>query len=340
MISHAIIVLHVIMILITKSEKRKNDMRTYSNKLIAIMSVLLLACLIVSGCSSSQNNNGSGESKSKDSRVIHDEEGKTTVSGTPKRVVVLELSFLDAVRNLGITPVGIADDNKKDMIKKLVASSIDYTSVGTRSEPNLEVISSLKPELIIADAERHKNIYKQLKKIAPTIELKSREATYDETIDSFTTIAKALNKEDEGKEKLAEHKKVINDLKAELPKDENRNIVLGVARADSFQLHTSSSYDGEIFKMLGFTHAVKSDNAYQEVSLEQLSKIDPDILFISANEGKTIVDEWKTNPLWKNLKAVKNGQVYDADRDTWTRFRGIKSSETSAKDVLKKVYNK
>ncbi|WP_181218566.1 Fe(3+)-citrate ABC transporter substrate-binding protein YfmC [Bacillus subtilis] len=315
-------------------------MRTYSNKLIAIMSVLLLACLIVSGCSSSQNNNGSGENKSKDSRVIHDEEGKTTVSGTPKRVVVLELSFLDAVRNLGITPVGIADDNKKDMIKKLVGSSIDYTSVGTRSEPNLEVISSLKPDLIIADAERHKNIYKQLKQIAPTIELKSREATYDETIDSFTTIAKALNKEDEGKEKLAEHKKVINDLKAELPKDENRNIVLGVARADSFQLHTSSSYDGEIFKMLGFTHAVKSDNAYQEVSLEQLSKIDPDILFISANEGKTIVDEWKTNPLWKNLKAVKNGQVYDADRDTWTRFRGIKSSETSAKDVLKKVYNK
>lgn len=88
--------------------------------------------------------------------------------------------------------------------------------------------------------------------------------------------------------------------------------------------------------MLGFTHAVQSNEAYQEVSLEQLSKIDPDILFISANEGKTIVDEWKTNPLWKNLKAVKNGQVYDADRDTWTRFRGIKSSETSAKDVLKK----
>ncbi|PHI47521.1 iron citrate ABC transporter substrate-binding protein [Bacillus halotolerans] len=316
-------------------------MRTYPNKFIAIISVLLIACFIISGCSSSQDNSGSkAGSKSKDSRVIQHEAGKTTVTGTPKKVVVLELSFLDAVYNLGITPVGIADDNKKDMIQKLVGSPIDYTSVGTRSEPNLEVISSLKPDLIIADAERHKNIYKQLKRIAPTIELKSREATYDETIDSFNTISKALNKEKEGKEKLADHTKVIDDLKAELPKDEDRSIVLGVARADSFQLHTSSSYDGEIFSMLGFTHAVKSDNAYQEVSLEQLSKIDPDILFISANEGKTIVDEWKKNPLWKNLKAVKNGQIYDADRDIWTRFRGIKSSETSAKDVLKKVYNK
>ncbi|MCY8914635.1 Fe(3+) dicitrate ABC transporter substrate-binding protein [Bacillus atrophaeus] len=313
-------------------------MRTYQKKFIAIMSVLLLACLIVSGCSSSQENNGSKSDKN--SRVIQHEEGKTPVTGTPKKVVVLELSFLDAVKNLGITPVGIADDNKKDMIKKLVGSSIDYTSVGTRSEPNLEVISSLKPDLIIADAERHKNIYKQLKQIAPTIELKSREATYDETIDSYKTISKALNKEEEGKEKLAQHNKVIDGLKAELPKDEDRSIVLGVARSDSFQLHTSSSYDGEIFRMLGFTHSVKSDTAYQEVNLEQLSKIDPDILFISANEGKTIVDDWKKNPLWKNLKAVKNGQIYDADRDIWTRFRGIQSSETSAKDVLKKVYNK
>ncbi|MCY8950960.1 Fe(3+) dicitrate ABC transporter substrate-binding protein [Bacillus atrophaeus] len=317
-------------------------MRTYQKKFIAIMSVLLLACLIVSGCSSSQENNGSkaGSKSDKNSRVIQHEEGKTPVTGTPKKVVVLELSFLDAVKNLGITPVGIADDNKKDMIKKLVGSSIDYTSVGTRSEPNLEVISSLKPDLIIADAERHKNIYKQLKQIAPTIELKSREATYDETIDSYKTISKALNKEEEGKEKLAQHNKVIDGLKAELPKDEDRSIVLGVARSDSFQLHTSSSYDGEIFRMLGFTHAVKSDTAYQEVNLEQLSKIDPDILFISANEGKTIVDDWKKNPLWKNLKAVKNGQIYVADRDIWTRFRGIQSSETSAKDVLKKVYNK
>lgn len=316
-------------------------MRTYPNKFIAIISVLLIACFLISGCSSSQDNSGKkAGSKSKDSRVIQHEDGKTTVTGTPKRVVVLELSFLDAVYNLGITPVGIADDNKKDMIQKLVGGSIDYTSVGTRSEPNLEVISSLKPDLIIADAERHKNIYKQLKQIAPTVELKSREATYDETMDSFKTISKALNKEKEGKEKLTDHTKVINDLKAELPKDEDRGIVLGVARADSFQLHTSSSYDGEIFSMLGFTHALKSDNAYQEVSLEQLSKIDPDILFISANEGQTIVDEWKKNPLWKNLKAVKNGQIYDADRDIWTRFRGIKSSETSAKDVLKKVYNK
>ncbi|MCI3988215.1 iron citrate ABC transporter substrate-binding protein, partial [Bacillus vallismortis] len=72
----------------------------------------------------------------------------------------------------------------------------------------------------------------------------------------------------EGNDKLADHKQVIDGLKAELPKYEIRSIVLGVARAYSFQLHTSSSKDGEIFKMLCFAHSVKSDNSYQEVSLE------------------------------------------------------------------------
>ena len=43
--------------------------------------------------------------------------------------------------------------------------------------------------------QRHKAIYKELNKIAPTIELKSRESTYEENIDSFKTIAKAVGKE-------------------------------------------------------------------------------------------------------------------------------------------------
>lgn len=82
------------------------------------------------------------------------------------------------------------------MITKLVGQEMDYTSVGTREQPNLEVISSLQPDLIIADAERHKGIYKDLQQIAPTIVLKSRESTYQENLDSFKTIAKAVNKED------------------------------------------------------------------------------------------------------------------------------------------------
>lgn len=113
-------------------------------------------------------------------------------------------------------PIGISDDNKKEMITKLVGKEIDYTSVGTREQPNLEVISSLQPDLIIADAERHKGIYKDLQQIAPTIILKSRESTYQENLDSFKTIAKAVNQEEAAEKRLTEHEKRSRTLRKSL----------------------------------------------------------------------------------------------------------------------------
>ena len=87
----------------------------------------------------------------------------------------------------------------KNRIIKPLRDKIENTLVGTRKQPNLEEISKLKPDLIIADNNRHKGIYKDLNKIAPTIELKSFDGDYNENIDAFKTISKALGKEEEGK---------------------------------------------------------------------------------------------------------------------------------------------
>lgn len=53
-----------------------------------------------------------------------------------------------------------------------------------RSQPSLEAIAVLKPDLIIADAERHRAIYQDLQRIAPTLLLKSRGETYQENLES------------------------------------------------------------------------------------------------------------------------------------------------------------
>ncbi|RIL77683.1 iron citrate ABC transporter substrate-binding protein, partial [Staphylococcus equorum] len=113
--------------------------------LVAFM-VLLAACGSVSdsGNSTSKNKDGKGV------EVKH-EAGTTTVKGEPKRVVALEYSFVDALVSLGVKPVGIADDGKKGNIIEPIKDKVgNYKSVGSRKQPNLEVISELKPDLIIA----------------------------------------------------------------------------------------------------------------------------------------------------------------------------------------------
>ncbi|MCY8935238.1 helical backbone metal receptor [Peribacillus frigoritolerans] len=302
--------------------------------------ILLLAIMVMlSGCNNSQKTTEaektSAKTSNQETRTIKHEMGETEMKDTPKKIVTLELSFVDSLNALGIKPIGISDDNKKEMITKLVGQEMDYTSVGTREQPNLEVISSLQPDLIIADAERHKGIYKDLQKIAPTIVLKSRESTYQENLDSFKTIAKAVNKEDAAEKRLSEHEKTIKELKAKLTVDSNMTVLPAVVRDTSFQAHTSSSYDGELLERMGLKNAIQQKQPHAEMNLEQLVEIDPDVLLLANNEGKLLTDEWKDNPLWKDLKAVKNGQVYSVDRDLWTRYRGVVSAEAIAKDTLK-----
>ncbi|MDR4924784.1 Fe(3+) dicitrate ABC transporter substrate-binding protein [Peribacillus simplex] len=299
--------------------------------------LLFTIMMMLSGCNNSQKTEAektSAESSNQETRTIKHEMGETEIKNTPKKIVTLELSFLDSLNALGIKPIGISDDNKKDMITKLVGQEMDYTSVGTREQPNLEVISSLQPDLIIADAERHKGIYKDLQQIAPTIVLKSRESTYQENLDSFKTIAKAVNKEDAAEKRLSEHEKTIKELKSKLTVDSNMTVLPAVVRDTSFQAHTSSSYDGELLERMGLKNAIQQEQPHAEMNLEQLVEIDPDVLLLANNEGKLLTDEWKDNPLWKDLKAVKNGQVYSVDRDLWTRYRGVVSAEAIAKDTL------
>jgi len=301
--------------------------------------ILLLAIMVMlSGCNNSQKTTEAEKTSAKTSnqeiRTIKHEMGETEMKNTPKKIVTLELSFVDSLNALGIKPIGISDDNKKEMITKLVGQEMDYTSVGTREQPNLEVISSLQPDLIIADAERHKGIYKDLQQIAPTIVLKSRESTYQENLDSFKTIAKAVNKEDAAEKRLSKHEKTIKELKSKLTVDSNMTVLPAVVRDTSFQAHTSSSYDGELLERMGLKNAIQQEQPHAEMNLEQLVEIDPDVLLLANNEGKLLTDEWKDNPLWKDLKAVKNGQVYSVDRDLWTRYRGIVSAEAIAKDTL------
>ena len=44
--------------------------------------------------------------------TVKDANGEFTLNKTPTRVMALEYSFVDALAQVGVSPVGVADDNK------------------------------------------------------------------------------------------------------------------------------------------------------------------------------------------------------------------------------------
>ncbi|WP_445489093.1 ABC transporter substrate-binding protein [Niallia sp. 03133] len=313
-------------------KKRSKKIHAIGIVFVLIIFAFLTACGKDEPSKSENNEESGGEA-----RVIKHELGETKIVGVPKRVVALEFSFVDGLWELGVAPVGIAHENPDD-VEGLLGKKIKYTSVGTRQQPNLEAISALQPDLIIGDLNRHKDIYKELKKIAPTIILKSRNSTYQENVDSFKMIAETLNKEDEGKERLAKHEEIINKFKKEVPSNDKRTVMLGVFRADSLSAHGSNSFDGELLEKIGINNAIQdAKEPTVNINLEQMVKWDPDVIFL-VEADEALLNEWKKNPLWNQITAVKNNQIYEVDRALWTRYRGLKSAERITEEATDILY--
>lgn len=265
--------------------------------------------------------------------------GETAISGRPGRIVALEFSFVQALDSIGVTPVGIADDNQPKRIEQLVGRKVEYTSVGTRLEPNLELVSSLQPDLVIADQIRHSAVYSQLGSIAPTIVLNSWEGDYETIKASVATIAEALDEKAKGEKALADHAATMAALVAKIPAGGDRRVLLAVATPDSMSLHTSASFTGSVFKAMGLTPAINATDAVESgAGLERLIAVNPDILLVATDSGGTVLDQWKGNAAWANISAVKANRIFQVDRNQFSRFRGLKTAEMIAREILAKVY--
>ena len=266
--------------------------------------------------------------------TVKDAKGEFTLDKTPSRVVALEYSFVDALAQVGVSPVGVADDNKVDRILPQVREKIAaWQSVGTRSQPSLEVIASLKPDLIIADPSRHTAVFEELKKIAPTVMFDSRHESYQENLETAQKIGDLVGKSAEMKAKINEH----NDYIANIAKNlgvQGKKASFGTSREDKFNIQNDNGYVGSFLTTLGFAPTkLNSDQAFVEINLEQLAMEKPEYLFIAHYRDESIARKWEAEPLWKAIPAVKANHVYSVDSDMWARGRGLEASKIMAKQI-------
>lgn len=266
--------------------------------------------------------------------TVKDVKGEFTLDKTPSRVVALEYSFVDALAQVGVSPVGVADDNKVDRILPQVREKIaEWQSVGTRSQPSLEVIASLKPDLIIADPSRHTAVFEELKKIAPTVMFDSRHESYQENLETAQKIGDLVGKSTEMKAKINEH----NDYIANIAKNlgvQGKKASFGTSREDKFNIQNDNGYVGSFLTTLGFAPTkLNSDQAFVEINLEQLVMEKPEYLFIAHYRDESIARKWEAEPLWKAIPAVKANHVYSVDSDMWARGRGLEASKIMAKQI-------
>ncbi len=267
-------------------------------------------------------------------RVIQDEQGQFEINTTPQRIVVLEFSFVDALAAVGVSPVGVADDNDATRVIPAVRDLVDpWQSVGMRSQPSLEAIAVLKPDLIIADAERHRAVYQDLQRIAPTLLLKSRGETYQENLESALKIGVALDKQSDMEQRIQQHHQAMLGFKSHFSL--KQTVQFAVVSDKGMWLHGPASYAGGVLTTLGIASPIKelTEKAYLPTSFELLLKTNPDWLLLGAYSHPNVVNDWEKNPLFNLMTSAKNSQVVEVSPALWSLNRGMLAAEQMAKNL-------
>ncbi|MQS15082.1 iron-siderophore ABC transporter substrate-binding protein [Streptomyces kaniharaensis] len=318
---------------------------------VAVLAVTLSTTLLAACGSNGDGSKASGDTASSSAstsasagfpRSVKHAAGTADLKSQPKRVVVLDSGELDDVTLLGITPVGAVSPHMKteggfpNYLKDKIKDTKD---VGPMNEPNLELIASLKPDLILSSKVRHAKVYDQLNAIAPTVLAETTGFPWKENLALY---AQALGKEDEAKKALADYEaraaKLGEAIKAKnggtMPTASVVRFVAGPTR-----LYAKSSYSGVVLKDVGLARPASQDvdKNILEVSAEQINQADADLVFVTTADdpSKTKETEVQQTPVWQGLNAVKNNKVFNVPDETWMSGIGVQAADAMLGDIAK-----
>lgn len=253
-------------------------------------------------------------------RVVKHAMGETTVAANVQRVVVLDTGELDSALTLGVKPVGAVEAIAGQGFPSYLKDVAGIETVGTISEPNLEKIAALNPDLILSSKLRHEEIYDELSAIAPTVFAETTGVTWKENFDLYaealgrTEAAEAVKRAYQ--ERLAEFRAVMGDRLEE----EEVSIVRFLA--GDTRIYQKASFSGTVIEDAGLRRPPSQDVdafAITGASAELIPQFGGSVIFVTVYgpEDETTKTQIISHPLWQKLEAVQQGKVHQVSDDLW-----------------------
>lgn len=301
--------------------------------------VTILTMLLLTACGDENGQEVSGETNQSnqagESITVTDINGTHTFDEVPERVVSLEWLYTENLLALDIQPVGVADienyDKWVDVDAELSEEAVD---VGLRTEPNLEAIAELEPDLIITVANRGEAIEQELNAIAPTLafnpypEESEGLTQYEEMEQTFREMAKLFEKAEEAEAVLADLNAAYDDAESQI--DElglsTKDFALTMAFTDNqaplFRLSTPNALAVTILERMGLNNVYDTDEfelyGFSTVGVEELTKVeDANLIHIVQDDDNVFEQQLADNAVWNDLTFTKEDRVYALGGDAW-----------------------
>lgn len=259
----------------------------------------LLSVLFLTGCVE-QSGNQSADNDTKEKRIV--------------ATSVATCEILDKLEVEGI--VGVPKTDSYSIPKRYENAE----SVGSPMAPDMEIIKSLKPDIVLSPNSLEGELKSQYENIGVEsyfLDLKSTEGMYE----SILALGKMLGKEEA--EKLhQEFEDFKNDFAQKHNEQEAPTVLILMGLPGSYVVATESSYVGSLVKLAGGVNVYEDGDGqdFLNINPEDMVEKAPDIILRTSHAlpeqvKKMFAEEFATNDIWKHFEAVQNARVYDLDNE-------------------------
>lgn len=296
------------------------------------MKQLLILVLLLASFAAAQN----------ETRTITDDAGnEVEIPVNPERVAVAgERILTEMTAAFGVEPTAAAAiDEFAPFLVEALGGTDDIMSLGSASEVNLEALAAANPDLILLDVREEGDlVLEAARQLAPTVQIESYAVSPYRLIDMFS----AVFSEETGAELKAQLDGRIEDIRASVADPESIEVSVAQLEPSGFRIILDGFLGVRLLEEIGFARPEGQDEAAQEetdredirnLSLEELPRIEGDILFFQTYDDQEDLDSVVTSPLWETLDVVQRDAVQFADYRYWN-LGGVLAAELVLDNIV------
>lgn len=299
-----------------RGENIKIMKRIVKNLITIILSVVMIATF--TACTSNKNE-GSSENKTVVEQTVYpytftDSKGnEVIIESEPKKIISVAPSITELVYAFGKGDELIGRTDYCDYPEE----SANVQSIGTLTDPNIEKIVELKPDIVIASTHFKDDVLKKLQDLGIKVVVIKDSKNIDGAYESMDKLGEILNTQEKAQQVVDSNKQKIEEIKekvkdAETPKT---YYVVGFGKTGDYTA-TGDTFIAEMLSIAGGKN-IAQDATGWKYSLEKIIENDPEYIIISKNF--LMKDQFIAADGYKELSASKNNKVYEIDDNLLNR---------------------
>ncbi|MBK1810436.1 ABC transporter substrate-binding protein [Clostridium sp. YIM B02505] len=279
-----------------------------SIKKLSIVIIALVFTLSLMACTKS-------ESKSEEGKVIKITDSynrEVSLDRVPQRVVTLSPGATETIFALKKESILVGRSDYDDYPAEV--SKVE--NVGGLENPNIEKITELKPDLVIAGAHFSKEVLKKLEDLGIKVAVLYGEDNFDGAYKNVLDIAEVLGVKNDGQKIVDGMKKKVSEVEEKIKASKKIKLYYVVDFGKQDFTAGGDTFVGELIEKAGGDNIAKDVKGWN-YNFEKIVENNPDVIILSDkyDAKKRFIQADR----YKDLPAVKANKIFEIDDNMLVR---------------------